>query len=486
VEDLAGRQLGAYRIVESVGVGGMAAVYKAHQPSVDRYVALKVLPCHPATDPQFLARFRHEARIVAQLQHPRILSILDFGESDGYAFLAMPLLLGGTLADLIANGPLPVEVALRVATEVCDALDYAHAKGVIHRDIKPSNILIDERGNCLLADFGIARPGAGVTRLTVTGAIMGTPAYMSPEQVEGADVGAASDLYSFGVVLYEMLAGKVPFDAETPIALALKHLSAPIPSPRSLNPTLTPQIETVLRKALARSASERFGSGEALVRALRLAVDAQKGEAAIAAWHPEELPPTVVISSDDYPTILEGKPDRSVQTLEESTRVVINKRRWSLVVIAGILLSVAGAVSYLGISTLGVRSVVAPERTIGEPARRQPLLTSSVDDQAHVLASSEASAIEQKIRDIQSMTSNVMVVATVQTIAPWTDIKQYSLHLFDNNGHGIGQSGKDNGILVLLALQERQVRIATGLGLQPIVTDQIADQVVQEMMPLLR
>jgi serine/threonine protein kinase len=264
VENLNDRQLGAYRVVEPLGEGGTASVYRAHQPAVARHVALKVLGRHLADNSEFLARFRHEALIVAQLQHPHILPVFDFGEADGYTFLAMPLVSGGTLASLLKGQPATCALTARVVAQVCAALDYAHSKGVIHRDIKPSNILIDEGGNCLVADFGIARLAEGITRLTMAGTVMGTPAYMSPEQVLGGEIGPRSDQYSFGIVLYEMVTGRVPFDAETPVAVAVQHVTIPPPPPRSLRPSVTPALEAVLLKALARDADDRFPSCAAL------------------------------------------------------------------------------------------------------------------------------------------------------------------------------------------------------------------------------
>ena len=196
MDDLSGQQFGAYHLVKPLGHGGMATVYKAYQPTIDRYVAIKVLARQSAADTQLLGRFRHEAKIVAQLQHPHILPIFDFGESGGYMFLATALLQGGTLADRLIAPPLALSFVEQVITQVCAALDYAHAKGIVHRDIKPTNILIDEAGNCLQADFGIAYLAGEYTRLTIPGSLMGTPAYMSPEQASGEEVGPRSNLYS--------------------------------------------------------------------------------------------------------------------------------------------------------------------------------------------------------------------------------------------------------------------------------------------------
>ncbi len=271
MDDLTGWELGSYRVVTALGDGGMARVYKAFQPAVNRYVALKVLPRQFSADPHLLQRFQREANLVARLQHPHIVPVFDFGESDGYAFLVMPLIRGGTLASLLR---LPLTETARVIRQVAEALDYAHANGVTHRDLKPSNILIDEGGNCLLADFGIARVAEGATTLTQAGSLLGTPAYMSPEQAIGEAVGPASDIYSLGIVLYELLTGRVPFQAETPVAIALQHVAAPLPRPRRFNPAMTPALEAVVLKALARRPTERFASAGALARAFSAAVEA--------------------------------------------------------------------------------------------------------------------------------------------------------------------------------------------------------------------
>jgi len=297
MEDLTGRQFGPYTIIGPLGEGGMASVYKAHQPAVNRDVALKILGRHFMQDPEFITRFKHEAWVVAQFQHPHILPVFDFGETDGYTYLVMPLIKGGQLSDLMTGEPMRLDMVDRVIRQICDALDYAHSKGVIHRDIKPSNILVDERLNCLVSDFGIARMTEGTTKLTATGAVVGTPTYMSPEQAAGETVGPQSDFYSLGIMLYEMVAGRVPFKAETPFAIALKHLSAPMPVPSTFNPRLGPAIEAVVLKAVARSPTERYASGEEFANALSAAVretQAIQGQATVALA--PEVAPTVAIA----------------------------------------------------------------------------------------------------------------------------------------------------------------------------------------------
>jgi serine/threonine-protein kinase len=304
MEDLSGRTFGAYTIVAPLGEGGMASVYKAHQPSVNRDVAIKILGRHFMQDPEFLTRFRHEAYLVAQFQHPHILPVFDFGESGGYSYLVMPLIKGGQLSDLMDGTPMRLERVDRIMRQICDALDYAHSKGVVHRDIKPTNILVDERLNCLVADFGIARMTEGTTKLTATGTVVGTPTYMSPEQAAGETVGPQSDLYSLGIMLYEMVAGQVPFKGDTPFAIALKHLTAAMPPPATFNPRLGPAIENVVLKAVARQAKDRFASGEELANALSEAIRQTQeiqAKSTIVAAPVSELAPTMAVMPRTVP-----------------------------------------------------------------------------------------------------------------------------------------------------------------------------------------
>jgi serine/threonine protein kinase len=268
MEDLTGKHLGPYQVVAPLGQGGMAAVYKAYQPNVDRYVALKILPRHFASDPQFVARFEQEAKVLAKLQHPHILPVHDYGAADGYTYIVMPFIQNGTLADLLKGRRLPLAQIGRIISQIGDALDYAHSRGLVHRDIKPSNVLLDERGNCLLTDFGIAKILEDNSNLTVTGGIMGTPAYMSPEQGRGEKVDHRTDIYALGVILYEMATGRVPYTAETAMAVMLKHINDPLPLPRTLNPALPEGLERVILKSLAKQPSDRFASAGEMVKAV--------------------------------------------------------------------------------------------------------------------------------------------------------------------------------------------------------------------------
>ncbi len=268
MEDLTGKQLGPYRIVGPLGEGGMAAVYKAYQPSVDRHVALKVLPRYYASDPAFVGRFEREAKVIARLEHPSILPVYDYGESEGYTYIAMRYVEGEGLAGLLQSKPLPLPTISHIISQIASALDYAHSKGVVHRDVKPSNVLIDEQNNCLLTDFGIARMLEATGQFTSTGAFIGTPAYASPEQAVGRPLDGRSDIYSLGVVLYEMATGRPPFDAETPMAILIKHIHDPLPMPRSVNPELPEPAERIILKALDKEPENRYQKAGEMAKAL--------------------------------------------------------------------------------------------------------------------------------------------------------------------------------------------------------------------------
>ena len=268
-----GQMLGAYRIISRIGQGGMASVYKAYQPSMDRNVAIKVLPGQLAESPEFVTRFQQEARIIAKLEHPHILPVFDFGEDNGITYFVMRYFEAGTLKSKMEAGPLPLDEIDRIFTQLADALGYAHARGVIHRDLKPANALVDADGNLFLTDFGIAKLLESASpRLTQTDAIMGTPAYISPEQARAEPVDQRSDIYSLGLILYEMVTGRVPYMADTPLAVILKHVSDPLPLPSMVKADIPPAIEQVILNALAKNPNDRFGTTAEFVSAWKRAL----------------------------------------------------------------------------------------------------------------------------------------------------------------------------------------------------------------------
>lgn len=267
---LIGKRLNDFSIRERIGRGGMASVYRAHQGSIDREVALKIIPLASVTgasDETFRRRFAREANLIASLEHIHILPVYDYGMVEDVAYLAMRLLRGGTLADRLCDGPLETADAVSLFCQFASGLHYAHRKGVIHRDLKPSNILLDDSGNALLSDFGLAKSMVETVDFTRTGAVVGTPFYMSPEQVLGRPVDQRSDIYSAGVVLYEMLVGRTPFggsQAETVATLFQQIHAEPVP-PSRINPSIPAAIEAVVLRSLSKEPEHRYPTIGAMV-----------------------------------------------------------------------------------------------------------------------------------------------------------------------------------------------------------------------------
>lgn len=293
VKTLIGQTLGQYQIVEQIGKGGMATVFKAYQPGLDRYVAIKVLPAYYAHEEGFSERFVREAKAIARLDHPNILPVYDFGQTDGLSYIVMKHVAAGTLKARLGNPMMP-EAALEILRQIAAALDHAHDQGILHRDVKPGNILIDEKGWVYLSDFGLAKMVEGSVQLTGSGVGVGTPAYMSPEQGQGLAVDGSTDVYSLGVVLYEMLTGRVPFEAETPMAVVVKHITSPLPLPRSINPTISESVERVVLKALAKDPDDRFPRAGDLVDAIETAITPTEREEFIPSSLPAASTPGTV------------------------------------------------------------------------------------------------------------------------------------------------------------------------------------------------
>jgi len=281
-----GVRLGAYQILGELGRGGMATVYRAYQPTLEREVALKVLPDFLVEQPGFKARFHREAVAVARLQHPNILSVFDHGEQDGVTYIVSEYVEGGTLAARL-GAPIQLDYCVRLLRPVADALDYAHSEGVVHRDVKPSNILLDRRGVPILSDFGLARvaESADSERLTQTGAMVGTPTYMAPEQCAGHEAGPPADIYALGVIAFEMITGRVPFNAPTPLGVIAAHQMTPPPSPRKLNPSLPESVVQPILTCLAKDPRQRQETATEFVEQLAIAV------AASATQYPLTPPP---------------------------------------------------------------------------------------------------------------------------------------------------------------------------------------------------
>ena len=344
---LVGQTLGAYRLVERLGQGGMASVYKGFEPALNRYVAIKVLPQYFASDPNFTARFHREAKAVAQLAHPNIVPIYSFGEDNGITYIAMQLVHGGSLK-YGSGDRIEFREALQLLIPIARALGYAHQHGVIHRDVKPSNVLISEDGWPMLADFGLAKMVEGSSeKLTGTGVGMGTPMYMSPEQGQGVDVDHRSDIYSLGIMLYELVTGDVPFRADTPMAIVIKHMTAPMPMPRNLNPDIPEAVEAIILKAAAKEKADRFQTAEEMVEAMER----------VLAGSP---------LSENLRTEL-AKPSASAPAKQTSSQKKKPRRKlklfqWVLFPILGIM-----AACLLGIVLMGVFDICPPQGPWPQP-----------------------------------------------------------------------------------------------------------------------
>ncbi len=298
---------GRYRIIRKLGSGGMANVYLAEDQELGRRVAIKILNDRHANDDQFVERFRREAKNAAGLSHPNIVSIYDRGEAEGTYYIAMEFLDGRSLKELIVGrGPAPVNVAIDYTRKILDALRFAHRNGIVHRDIKPHNVIVDAEGRVKVTDFGIAR--AGTSQMTEVGSIIGTAQYLSPEQAKGAPVDQTSDLYSVGIVLYELLTGKVPFSGDSPVEIAMKHISAVPEPPSAHRPDVPEDLDLIVLRALGKTPEERYPSAEAMDEDLGrvaqgLAVSRETEEAATQVLSRSQLTlPTAVVAPPRPPT----------------------------------------------------------------------------------------------------------------------------------------------------------------------------------------
>jgi serine/threonine protein kinase len=263
-------KIGIYEVKSELGRGGMATVYRAYDPRFEREIAVKVLPHELLhADPQFRLRFEREAKIVAQLEHSAIVPVYDVGEANGQPYFVMRYMTGGSLSERIKAGVFSIEAAAQILGAIAPGLDEAHSKGIVHRDIKPSNILFDKQDNPYISDFGIAKLTQAQSGSVTGSAIIGTPAYMAPEQAQGDEVDGRVDIYALGIILFEMLTGRQPYEADTPMAVAIKHITDPVPHIRQANPKLPEGMETIIQKAMAKNRHERFSSAIEMTNALR-------------------------------------------------------------------------------------------------------------------------------------------------------------------------------------------------------------------------
>ena len=263
-------KIGIYEVKSELGRGGMATVYRAYDPRFEREVAVKVLPHELLhADPQFRLRFEREAKIIAQLEHSAIVPVYDVGEAEGQPYFVMRYMNGGSLSERIKSSVFSIDEAVKILEVIAPGLDEAHSKGIVHRDIKPSNILFDKRGNPYISDFGIAKLTQAQSGSVTGSAIIGTPAYMAPEQAQGEEVDGRADIYALGIILFEMLTGKQPYEADTPMAVAIKHITDPVPHIRQTNPKLPEGMDAIIQKAMAKKKDNRFSTAVEMTNALR-------------------------------------------------------------------------------------------------------------------------------------------------------------------------------------------------------------------------
>jgi eukaryotic-like serine/threonine-protein kinase len=348
--EVAGNTLvdGRYRILRRIGSGGMADVYCAEDSHLGRQVAIKVLHRRFAQDQEFVERFRREAKSAAGLNHPNVVGVFDRGEHEGTYYIAMEYLTGRTLKDIVtAEAPLPQERVIDIGTQILEAAGFAHRHGVIHRDFKPHNVIVDDVGHAKVTDFGIAR--AGASEMTETGSIMGTAQYLSPEQAQGHAVTATSDLYSIGVMLYEMLAGRLPFEGDSAVAVALKHLSEQPPPISQWRPDVHPALEAVVMAALAKDPTQRWQSAEDLAAALEAAraqiESGSNGGQDTAAFAPIPMPADDATAA----TQVAGAPEPVLAPVA-GPPAERKERRWPWITIGLLTLALIGALLYVVLS----------------------------------------------------------------------------------------------------------------------------------------
>jgi eukaryotic-like serine/threonine-protein kinase len=329
-----------YEIADVIGRGGMSSVYRAHDRVLERDVALKVLHERFTSDPEHVERFRREARAIARLSHPNVVTVIDRGQVDECEFIVFELVRGQDLKELLASrGPLPVTDALALAHQAARGLAFAHEHGIVHRDVKPQNVLVNEDGVAKVTDFGIARSLGPDDGLTLTGTIMGTGDYFAPEQALGRPADARSDQYSLGALLYELITGEVPYPAEGVLAVAARHVNDPVPSVREKRPDVSPRVDALVRRAMAKAPEERFPSTDALIAAL----EACMAEEAASA-RPSDEGATAILPAPPAPSAAQR-----VRAVEPPRARRRRRVPWAL--LAGLAVLAAGAAVVWALAT---------------------------------------------------------------------------------------------------------------------------------------
>jgi serine/threonine-protein kinase len=371
-------KIGRYAVKRKLAEGGMATILLAHDPQFKRDVAIKLLPQEYLHDTTFRARFQREGEIIASLEVDGIVQVYDYGEHDGQPYFVMRYMPGGSLAERIIQGPLPVAEAARIVAHIAPALDQAHQQGVIHRDLKPANILFDKNNDPFVSDFGIAKMTERRTVLTAHAMTIGTPDYMSPEQARGeAHLDGRSDVYALGVMLFEMLTGQLPFNADTPLGMAYQHVNEPLPHLLDKRPTLPPETQAIIEKALAKKREDRYPTVTALAEAL--AVVARKAAAPPKTTLPDlkAAPPSNGKQRKSKNSAVTARPP----TNEVKTLPLRKRRLWFAALGAAALLVIAGAVGVAALAVSSAGTAIAPG-LVPETTIRAAVIV----DNAHVRA----------------------------------------------------------------------------------------------------
>ena len=368
-----GTVLGRYRLLEKAGVGGMSEVFRAEDETLKRIVAVKVILGPVAADSTFRERFLREARLVAGLEHPNVLPVFDYGtatiDGEEVSYLVMPLVAGGSLKGRVA-GPVPPALAITWLSAIAAALDHAHSKGILHRDVKPGNVLMDAQGRPLLADFGLARSAEVSSGLTATGTVLGTPLYMAPEQAMGATLDGRADQYALAVIAFELLAGRVPFSAESPLAVLHQHVSTPPPPLSTVLPGTAASVDAVLFRGLAKKPGDRFASCSAFVAALGAALAVPGAAATVPqAMHGESQVATIISAPALSPAALAAPASLAKNAPEGAPKDATRGVRVLLATL--LLLSAAGGVVLL------LRGTRRPSASSSAPATATPALAAA-------------------------------------------------------------------------------------------------------------
>jgi serine/threonine protein kinase len=361
MSDLADQYLGQYQILTRISKGATSTIYKAYQPKLERFVAIKVLSPHVVDEEGFLERFAQEACAVAQLDHPNIVPVYDFDREGDMAYIVMKYVESGTLFSMMKGSPMDLGLAVDILTQIGLALGYAHRRGVIHRDVKPSNILIGERHWAMLTDFGLAKILGGERHITRSGVGMGTPDYMSPEQAQGTPGDGRSDLYSLGATLYEMVTGRPPFQADSLMGVVVKHITEPPVPPRQLNPGLPEALESAILTALAKDPADRFQTAEAMVAAVVRGAGPVLGREAMSRVDPAAISVTRPIEPVSPLPIRE----RKLSKLAWLVRVMVGVMTLALVGLATVVirLTLESPMGQVAVSPLATPTLSLPTTT---------------------------------------------------------------------------------------------------------------------------